>query len=341
MAVLVLSITLYASYNKIYKSQPSETVQVIEYSRSLTCLPQYIAMKKGYIEKQNLKIELKTATKFQDIDEALMKQKNCIILSGTETVVNYQSQDPVIFAGMTDREASFLLGRMDSSGFTPENVKGNSIITGETDSLQSMVLENILRGKKIWPNYEVNLMQNLPDNLKRGIFKSGTASFIVLKEPEVTLLEASGEGKTLLSLGTAGEMPAVVLACNRQFSKSHPQTVQKYSNAIYKAMLWMKCHSSQEIVALAKDFFPNLEQKVLITSIDRYKDLALWTKTPLITAPSYNNLLNIMEQSGELAHTKTFAEVVDNHFATEAIKNITYSPEEEQKKSFPFNLLSK
>ena len=336
VAVFILSVALYFPYNKMYKTPAPETVLAMEYSRSLTCLPQYIAMKKGYFQQQDLKVELKTASKLQDIDDAIKKQNQSIILCGSETLVNYKSQDsynPVVFAGITDREDSFLLGRMDNSGFTKDNVKGKSIITGEPDSLQSMVLENILRGKKIWPNYEVNLMQNLPDNLKRGVFKSRTATFIVLKEPEATLLENASEGKTVLSLGTTGgEMPAVVLACNQQLLKTHPQTVQKYSNAIYKAMLWMNCHSTQETVDLTKEFFPNIEPKVLISAIDRYKALSMWSKTPVITQPSYDNLLKIMEQSGELASPKKFHDVIDNQFATEAVKNITYTPEEEQKK---------
>ena len=339
-----VALYLWYQHNKINKTTPApETVLVMEYCRSLNCLPQYIAMEKNFFQEQNLKVELKTASTLQDMDELIKKQGNSIILCGSETLVNNPSPDLIVVAGITAREDSFLLARTAIREFTKETVRGKSIIIGEPDSLQSMVLENILRGKKIWPNYDVNLMQNLPDNLKRGLFKSGTASFIVLKEPEATLMETAEEGKTMFSLGTTvGEMPAVVLACNRQLLETHPQIIQKYINGIYKAMLWMNYHSTKETVDLIKEFYPNIEPKVLISSIDRYKGLSMWSKTPVITQPSYDNLLKIMEQSGELASPKIFHDVIDNQFATEAVKNITYTPPKEKpQRKFPFNWLDK
>ncbi|WP_066632621.1 ABC transporter substrate-binding protein [Desulfolucanica intricata] len=347
--ILVFSLsTVFYFYGqgKKQKTVSKDSIMVLESSRSLCYLPQYIAMEKGFFKEQNLDVELKTAPTPEAVTAAFKNQNPAFILCGMEAAVNYSSDSstgPAAIAALTARENSFVLGRKDHKGFSWNDVKGKSIIVDGPDTLQNMVLENILRQKDIGPNYQVNIIQNLPNNLQRGVFKSGTATFIVMTEPEATMLENAGEGKVVASLGVeGGEIPAAVLLSNQHFLKSHPGAAQKYTNAIYKARLWMNHHNTKETIKLIEDYFPEVEPDTLITAIERYKAQRTWAQTPVISKTEYDRLLKIMADSGELVKPKNYEELVNNQFAEKAIKNVTYRPpEKKEKKKFPFSLWDK
>jgi len=87
-------------------------------------------------------------------------------------------------------------------------------------------------------------------------------------------------------------------------------------------MLWVQNHSTEEVAEVVKPFFPDVEDDVLISLINRYKNQDSWKPDPIISEEGLNHLMDIMEMAGELTERPEYDNIVITKFAEEAIKNV-------------------
>ena len=104
------------------------------------------------------------------------------------------------------------------------------------------------------------------------------------------------------------------------FAKNE-ELIQNFTDAIYKGQKWTQEHSAKEIAELIKDFFPSTDVKMLENSIQRYKDIDAWNKTPVLTEEAFNKLQDVIEEAGELEKRADYEKVVNNKYAEQSIKN--------------------
>ncbi len=66
-------------------------------------------------------------------------------------------------------------------------------------------------------------------------------------------------------------------------------------------MLWTQSHSAEEIAKSVKPpQFPDTEDEVLVTLINRYREQDSWKPDLIITEEGLNHMMDIMELAGEL-----------------------------------------
>lgn len=211
------------------------------------------------------------------------------------------------------------------------SLKGKSVITGWPESRETVLLEGLLRQNNIAPNREVTLYTNIPASLRIGAFQSGSGDFIVLPEPQASLLEARGLGTVVASLGKeAGPLPGAVYVTTKTFMDAHPEALQRFTNAIYKAQLWLAHHSNSEITELAGPYLRDGDKNLLIRVIERYRSQDTWAAGPVIPLERYNYLMNLLDQSREVPLVIPPREMVNNQFAVKAMETVKYVPQEKK-----------
>jgi NitT/TauT family transport system substrate-binding protein len=57
--------------------------------------------------------------------------------------------------------------------------------------------------------------------------------------------------------------------------------------------------------------------------VERYRSQGSYAEDPIIDAEEWNNLLDIMEEAGELPARVDHAAIVDNSFAEAAIRDVS------------------
>nr|WP_274380919.1 ABC transporter substrate-binding protein [Desulforadius tongensis] len=305
-------------------------------------IPHYLALQLGFFEEQNIEVKTVTLEQGQNALELLQEGKAGVILAGPGQVIltgpPRKASSPVAFAEITQRNGAFFLAREEKPHFQWTDVKRRTIISGPPTEDNSLVLEYILRRHEISPNWQVNVIENLPPHLRPGTFKSGSASFLVAEEPAAGMLESQGAGKVVASLGrAAGKMPAAVYISKPSYLDTNSREVQKLVNGLYKAQQWMTYHSAAEIADAVREFFPGYHRDMLISIIERYKKIDLWGTNPVIDKLSYENLYQAVESSGELVNKTAYSKAVTNRFAKKAVKEIHYVPEDKQKPKPGFN----
>lgn len=226
------------------------------------------------------------------------------------------------FAGLTKRDGSFLVSRSDASSFEWTDVKGKTIIPGRKGGVPYMTLEYVLKKYGIDPSSDVALDDSISFDLMAGAFSSGTADYVALFEPTASSTELAGKGFIASSIGKeTGELPYTAYFAKKSYIEENPEVMQKFTNAIYKGQVWMQNHSTEEVASSISSFFPNTDLDLIITVLNRYKEIDVWSNSPYISPEGFELLQTIIFEAGELKQKVPYEKVINNDFANEAIKN--------------------
>lgn len=323
--ILVISLALSACTNDGKDQVKLEKVKLMEVTHSLFYTPQYVAISKGFFEEEGLDIELINGGGADKVMAALISGEVDIGFMGPEAsvyVYNQERDDYAInFAQLTQRDGSFLVGREKDDNFTFDKVKGKTIIGGRKGGMPEMTLEYVLKSKGLDLGKDVNVRTDIQFDAMAGAFLSGEGDYVTLFEPVAASLEKEGKAYVVASIGKeGGYIPFTAYSATKQKIEKDPELIQKFTNAIYKGMLWVQENSSEEIAEAVKPQFPDTPDDILVALIDRYRDQDSWTPDLIITEDGLNHLMDIMEMAGELDKRAEYENIVTTKFAKEAMK---------------------
>ncbi len=301
-----------------------ERVRLNEVTHSVFYAPQYVAMSQGFFRQEGLEVELSNGGGADKVMTAVVSGQADIGLAGPEAAIYVYNQGkedhPVIFAQLTKRDGSFLVGRT-LGPFSWEQLRGSSVIGGRAGGVPEMTLEYVLRQKGLEPQQDVTVDTSVQFNMMAGAFTGGNGDYVTLFEPTATELELAGKGYILCSIGQeSGEIPYTAYFANRSYVQAHPDTVQRFVNAIARAQQWMAEHTDREVAQAICDQFPDTELDVLERVCARHREIDAWNRTPVMEQESLERLETVMTQAGELSRDQwvDFDRLVDNSFAQKA-----------------------
>ena len=141
----------------------------------------------------------------------------------------------VVFAQLTKRDGSFLVGRSPEPDFKWEDLKGKYIIGGRKGGVPEMTLEYVLKQHKLEPNVDLTVDTSIQFAVMAGAFTGGTGDYVALFEPTATMLEKEGKGFVLTSIGQeSGEIPYTCYYVKKSYMEKNKDLIQRFTNAIYK-----------------------------------------------------------------------------------------------------------
>lgn len=324
--ILVLTLMMTLSLTGCKKDELKK-VRLIEVTHSLFYTPQYVAITQGFFEEEGLKIELTDGKGADKCMTALLSGEADIAFMGPEAsvyVYNQGREDYAInFAQLTQRDGSFLVAREPDSDFTFEKLKGKEVLGGRKGGMPFMTLEYVVKKHGLTPGEDVNLRTDIQFDVLAGAFVGGEGDYVTLFEPVAATLEKEKKGYVVASIGKeGGYIPYTCYSTTKSIIEEDPELVQKFTNAIYKAMLWVQSHSSEEIAKALKPQFPDTDDEVLIALIDRYREQDSWKPDLIITEEGLNHMMDIMELAGELEKKADYEKIVTTEFAEKSMENI-------------------
>lgn len=325
---LILIFTLFLSIGLTgCKKDKLQKVRLIEVTHSLFYTPQYVAMTQGFFEEEGLKIELTNGKGADKCMTALLSGEADIAFMGPEASVYVYNQGrgdyAINFAQLTQKDGSFLVGREPDPDFTFDKLKGKEVLGGRKGGMPEMTLEYVIKEHGLTLGEDVNVRTDIQFDVLAGSFVGGEGDYVSLFEPVAASLEKEERGYVVASIGEeAGYIPYTCYSTTKNIMSEDPELVQKFTNAIYKAMIWVQDHNSQEIAEAVKPQFPDTENDLLIALIERYKDQDSWKPDLIITEEGLDHMMDIMELAGELDTRADYSKIVTIKFAEEAMKNI-------------------
>ena len=320
MAVMLLALLCCACGG----TETTTTVRLNEVTHSVFYAPQYVALELGFFEEEGLQIELTNGGGADKVMTAVVTDQTDIGLAGPESCIYVYNQGkddyPIVFAQLTKRDGSFLVGRTDED-FSWENLKGSTVIGGRAGGVPEMTLEYVMRQNGVIPGEDATVDTTVQFNMMAGAFTGGNGDYVALFEPTATEVEQAGKGYILTSIGQeSGEIPYTAYFASQTFLQAHPDVVQSFTNAIAKGQQWIVAHTAAETAEVIAAQFPDTSVETLTQVVQRYKDIDAWNTTLVMERSALERLETVMETAGVLAHDEwvDFDKLVDNSYAEKA-----------------------
>ena len=307
--------------------EESIDIKVMEVTHSLFYTPQYVALTQGFFEEEGLNIELIDGKGADKVMAALISGEVEIGFMGPEASVYIYNQGrdnyAINFIQLTQRDGSFLVSREPDKDFTWDKVKGKEVLGGRKGGMPLMTLEYVIKEHGMQIPEDVDVRTNVQFDVLAGAFVGGEGDYVSLFEPVASNLEKEGQGYVVASIGEAGGyIPYTAYSTTKEYIEENPEIIQKFTNAIYKGMLWVQENDSPTIAQAVLPQFPETDIYVLEALIDRYKDQDSWKPDLIITEEGLDRMMDIMEEAGELDQRADYDAIVTTEFAEQAMKNI-------------------
>lgn len=317
--LLAVIITVFTISKKDKEDNNLTQITLAEVAHTIFYAPQYLAINNGYFEEEGLKINLILTSGADAVMSAVLSGDADIGFSGTEATIyvyNGGEKDYIkTFAGLTQKDGSFLVSRKKYDNFTLEDLKGKTIIGGRIGGMPEMTFEWALRQNNIDPKKDVNIDTSIAFSAMEGAFIGGTGDFVTLFEPNALSVEKNGYGYVVAYIGElGGNVPYTAYNAKTSYIENNKDIIKKFTKAINKGLEFVKNNSEEKIAECIIDFFPDTSMNDLIKIVKRYKDGNAWKENITINEEEFKHIQDIMKASNELDNYVEYNKLIFNEF---------------------------
>ena len=326
--LLVMFVSIFSCFMVGCGKKDNNTIRISEVTHSLFYAPLYVAMNNGYFENEGLKIELTNAGGSDTVMSSLISQSADIGLMGPESCVyvrnNGMQNAPIIFAQLTACDGSFMVGRADEeSTFNWENLKGKHVIAGRKGGMPAMTLQYILEeikglstGSELGAGIDVKLDTTIAFNLTTSSFVAGTGDYCTMFDPTASQCEIDNTGYIVAALGDeVKDVPYTCFVATNSYLKNNSSKLDKFMQALKKGYNYLINATNAEIIDALKPSFPTTSDQLILASVKNYIRIGAYASSFELKESSWNNMLDIIDNAGELKSRVDWNDAVNNTFA--------------------------
>ena len=97
--------------------------------------------------------------------------------------------------------------------------------------------------------------------------------------------------------------------------KQAEEQIQKFTNAIYKALIWVHENDAETVAKAIQKNFTSSDLEEITTVVARYKSIEAWPDTLTLSEESFDKLQEIVEMAGELTKRAPYDELVTTKYS--------------------------
>lgn len=305
-------------------------VKYAEVVRSVFYLPKYIAIANGYFAEQGIEVDMTTAWGGDKGTAMLLTGRVDIVLQGPETAIYIENgaspEKTKMFAAITATDGLFLMSRekMTMDQFKWDMIRNKMVMGWRPGSTPGLFLEYAMKKHGISPKKDINHVTNIAIPARVGAWISRKADFAVFFEPDISRLSREGHAYPVVSVGKEiGNVDYTVFMATDSYIKKNPKIIQGWTDAIYKAMKWIKTADATDAAKRISKWFPKVKIEDIASAIDRYRKFGIWKSDPTTHPKAISGLQDILIEGGVLKANKRVAydKVVTTIFSEKAKSN--------------------
>lgn len=298
----------------------AEPVHLIGY------LPLYVAQREGYFKEQGLNVKVIEATGGTHVT-AVVSGSAWGVIGGIDSTSlgNINNSDPIVsVVNCVNRANVYLFAQ---NGLSPASnskadlkafLKGKKIISGRYGGSPDLLTRYLLINLGLDPNKDVKLIENSDASTVISMMKNGTGQIGNGAEPQIIEGISQGvSGEPFYKFPDMGDFSYSVVSVKQSTIKNDPGTVQKFANAMIKAL--KKVQSDKQLAKRdLKLEFPTLSDKDLQASLNRAYEDNLWSPDGYISEKAVKNDMDMLIKTGIYKSTYSYNKTVDMQFVKNA-----------------------
>jgi NitT/TauT family transport system substrate-binding protein len=169
----------------------------------------------------------------------------------------------------------------------------------------------------------VRIERNRPVPEALAVFRSGHGDFFEQTQPIVEQMLASGEAHLVASMGEAtGPVPFTSYMTTPDFLRREPDTVLRFTRAVYRTQRWLARHEGGTIAAAVAPGFPDIAPAILEGAVARFARQGTWSADPILRRSGFDYLQEILQSGGFIAKTHRYEDLVDTAIAERAVAEV-------------------
>lgn len=315
--LLVIFVSVFSVMLMGCKKKDDNKIRISEVTHSLFYAPLYVAQNNGYFAEEGLEIELTNAGGSDTVMSSLISNSADIGLMGPESCVyvrnNGMQNAPIIFAQLTACDGSFLVGRESTIDFDWKSLEGKHIIAGRKGGMPAMTLQYILEQIH---GVNANIDTTIAFNLTTSSFVAGTGDYCTMFDPTASQCELDGTGHIVAALGDeVKDVPYTCFVATNNYLNKNGEKLNKFMRALKKGYNYLMTATDTQIVSSLKPSFSTTSDELILASVKNYIRIGAYASSFELKESSWNNMLNIIDNAGELKSRVAWNDAVNNSFA--------------------------
>lgn len=296
----------------------SERLVVYEPFRSLFYTPQFVTLHGGYFAAEGLDVEVRTSTPAVTTTGALIDGTAQVCLGGVMRSLDLADRGgPRLphFAEVNSRNGFFLLRRRSPSPFAWSDLAGRTVLGFMEAPTPWQCLLTVLRRHHVDPA-RVRIERTRPVTEAVAAFKAGHGDFLETGQPVAEQLLAEGAAELAASMGVAtGPLPFSSFMTTEAALRDRREMLTCFTRALYRAQQWLALAPAAEVAALVAPAFPEVAPEVQRAVIARYQAQSTWAADPILRAPGYEYLQQILLDGGFITKRHRYEDLIDTTIA--------------------------
>lgn len=293
-------------------------ITVSEPVRSELWGPVYMAQSLGFFAEEGLDVEFVTVQ--GDMPTAPVLSGDAQFgLYGPEMIMrfNEQGQGTKLLLTVSDRYPYSFVTATDITSIA--QLKDSIVCAADTGSSPRAFVRSILASAGLDPDKDANYVHipgaasiaALESGEIKGTYVSPTARKIALESGFNLLIDIYDDEVHRTLLNSDSYEMYIVFATD-DYIAQNPQTVQAFSNGVYKALLWADSHSTDEIAEALKPLFTNSD--TLLDAVKEIKDNDIWSNTGTFSEDGFAAIANMAIDSGLITNVPERNNVISEEF---------------------------
>jgi NitT/TauT family transport system substrate-binding protein len=303
----------------------AERVVVYEPFRSIFYTPQFVTLHGGHFAAEGLDVEVRTSTATVTTTSALIDGTAQVSLGGVMRsldLVDRGGPRLVHFAEVNSRNGFFLLSREPRPAFTWTDLAGRTVLSFAEAPTPWQCMLTVLRRHAVDPA-RVRIERTLPVAEAVAAFRAGHGDFLETGQPFTELLLREGAGHLVASMGEAtGPVPFSSYMTTVAALTDRREMLVRFTRALYRAQRWLARASAAEIAAQIAPAFPDVAPDVRQAAVARYLAQGTWAADPILRAPGYASLQQILLDGGFIRHRHRYEDLIDVQIAREVVRAV-------------------
>lgn len=303
---------------------------IAEPLHSIGYLPLYVAQQEGYFAEEGLDVEVIQATGGSHVT-AVISGDAWGVIGGVDSnaIANSSGNCPepiTSFCNCVNKANVYLCAKADDdyTGSSDEDLKeflkGKTINTGRFGGSPNLLVRYKLIELGLDPDKDVTLVEPADTSTSVAMVQTGQADVSWATEPQICDGMNKGVwGDAFYKFPDMGDYSYSVLSTRTSTIKNDPETVQKFTNAMLKALKAVNEDRDLAVSAAMKEF-PTTDQTGIEAAIDRAYEDELWSTDGYISEEAVKNDMDVAIASNVYTGEYSYEGLVDMQFVEAASK---------------------